>query len=82
MAAAVSTSGAFSPSAPRMLFEGRYFAPTGSVLPGRTYDVSLDGKRFLMLKDIEANQPESAGPPLVAVLNFFDELKRLAPPKR
>lgn len=38
------------------------------------YDVSTDGRRFLMIKDI--TEPDSE---LVVVLNWLDELKRLVP---
>jgi Tol biopolymer transport system component len=38
------------------------------------YDISPDGKRFLMLKDVEASVRE-----LTVVLNWFSELERLAP---
>jgi serine/threonine-protein kinase len=44
-----------------------------------TYDVSLDGRRFLMLK--EDQTAVSAGPAFVVVLNWFEELKRLVPTK-
>ena len=45
-----------------------------------TYDVSPDGKRFLMIKD--ARPPGEASPPsqLVVVQNWQEELKRLVPP--
>ena len=42
---------------------------------GRSYDVSPDGDRFLMLED--AN--DSATSEIVVVLNWFEELKRLVP---
>ena len=45
---------------------------------GRTYDVSADGTRFLMIKDAAAS---GTAPQLVVVLNFFEELKRLVPAK-
>jgi serine/threonine-protein kinase len=46
----------------------------------RTYDVSPDGKRFLLIKqDISANQPTT--PRIVVVQNFLEELKRLLPTK-
>lgn len=32
------------------LFEGRYFSSQGTGAFGRTYDVSPDGQRFLMIK--------------------------------
>jgi len=46
---------------------------------GRTYDVSPDGKRFLMIKP--GNGAESTSPPtsLVVVQHFDEELKRLVP---
>ena len=45
---------------------------------GQSYDVSPDGRRFLMIKD--AGAEEGAAPSqLVVVLNWFEELKRLPP---
>ena len=45
----------------------------------RTYDVSLDGQRFLMIKDA-AGPDQSASPPrIVVVQNWFEEVKRLVP---
>ena len=54
-----------------------YFAGAGAL--GRTYDVSPDGTRFLMIKDAAAST--GTAPQLVVVLNFFEELKRLVPTK-
>ncbi len=45
---------------------------------GRTYDVSPDGKRFLMIK--EGNPAgETAPTQVILVQNWTDELKRLVP---
>jgi serine/threonine-protein kinase len=44
---------------------------------GRTYAVSADGKRFLVIKN--AAQGPTISPQLVIVLNWVDELKRLVP---
>jgi Tol biopolymer transport system component len=44
----------------------------------RQYDISPDGQRFLMLKD-QAGSAE-ASPSIVVVQNWFEDLKRLAPP--
>ena len=44
----------------------------------RTYDVSPDGQRFLMVKQ-PANQ--AAAPQIIVVQNWFEELKRLVPVK-
>jgi eukaryotic-like serine/threonine-protein kinase len=62
----------FSAGTPTKLFGGRY---AGSPF-WRTYDVSPDGQRFLMIKDNTAgDQPAS----MVVVLNWFEELKARVP---
>ncbi len=60
---------AFSAGRPRVLFTGKYDA---APLTGHQhYDISLDGKRFLMIK-----HGEPAGPSAVqVVLNWSEELK-------
>jgi Tol biopolymer transport system component len=60
--------------APIKLFERRYYVPRNS---GRSYDVSLDGQRFLMIKGPGADAP----PALILVQHWDAELKRLAPTK-
>ena len=45
--------------------------------PYRTYDVSPDGKRFLAIKE---GGTEGATAQIIIVENWFEELKRLAPP--
>jgi Tol biopolymer transport system component len=46
----------------------------------RMYDVSPDGKRFLMIKqDVSSDQP---APRIVVVQNWLEELKRLVPTTR
>ena len=62
--------------APIKLFERRYFVPRNS---GRSYDVSLDGQRFLMIKG--PGTDASASPALILVQHWDAELKRLAPTK-
>ena len=54
---------------PEVVLEQRYFAHWA----GRTYDVSPDGKRFLMIKERESPAE------LILVQNWFEELKRLVP---
>ena len=63
----------FSAGRPRMLFEHTW----GPGTPHRNYDVSRDG-RFLMLLEGE-RPPALAATQMVLVLNWFEELKRLAP---
>jgi hypothetical protein len=58
---------------PVKLLDGRYYVG-GSIYVGRTYDVSPDGRRFLMMK-LDSMTPTS----IVVVLNWTEELKRLLP---
>jgi dipeptidyl aminopeptidase/acylaminoacyl peptidase len=74
MAVDISTQPGFSAGRPKLLFEGLYL-PTPVQSPN--YDVSPDGQRFLMVKPITAD--ESAPTQINVVLNWFDELKRVAP---
>jgi len=47
-------------------------------LAGRNYDVSLDGQRFLVVK--EATTPDAAPPELTVIQHFDALLQRLVPP--
>ena len=69
----------WSATAPTKLLDGGYIAPGGN--PGRTYDVSADGQRFLMIK--QGGGPESSATPtsIVVVQHWVEELKRLVPTK-
>ena len=59
-----------------LLFPGRSIYMTGQF--GRTYDVSLDGRRFLMIKHLGRAEGQS-GTRLVLVQNWLDEIERLLP---
>jgi serine/threonine-protein kinase len=65
----------FSAGAPRMLFEGRY----GATAAIRPYDVTADGRRFLMVQQKE--RPVVSVSNMVLVQNWFDELKARVPTK-
>jgi serine/threonine-protein kinase len=73
MAVPITTTPTFSAGAPRMVFEGP-FRIDG---PFRGYDVTPDGQRFLMVREIE--QPPSRVSQMVLVQNWIEELKRLVP---
>ena len=76
MAARVDARGsAWSASSPSKILDGPYM--TGGPVSGRTYDVSPDGRRFLMVKR-PANQASSQ---IVIVQNWLEELRRLVPSK-
>src|SRR5262249_29049607 len=67
----------FSAGSPARVFDGRYF----SNIAGRTYDVSPDGRRFLMIKDNAVADGASPQPTTLIVGEHWpEELKpRLSP---
>ena len=71
MAVPITTQSGFSAGEPRVLFEGRFEHVERH--PG--YDVSPDGKRFLMIRTPQESAPRQ----LNVILNWFQELERLAP---
>lgn len=75
----VDTRGAtWSAGTPAKILEGRYFTGGGTGNLSRSYDVSPDGQRFLMIK--QAGSDQTATPPqIIVVRNWFEELKRLVP---
>ena len=74
MVVSVETDPAFNTGRPQELFEGSYRIST--INPGfsQYYDISTDGKRFLMIKIEQQGEAQ-----LNVVLNWFEELKRLVP---
>jgi serine/threonine-protein kinase len=76
MAVEVETSPAFQARTPKMLFEAEHAQSfDGS---GQDYDVSPDGRRFVMLKQGVA--PQAQAGEMRVVLNWFEELRRRVPP--
>lgn len=76
----VSGGSSWAAAPPTQLFGGAYYAGSTTVL-GRTYDVSPDARRFLMIKPSAAVADEATTAPasLIVVRNWFEELKRLVP---
>ncbi len=74
MAVAVSAAPDFTPSKPTLLFEGHYETGLFGGNPGVNYDVAPDG-RFVMVKTEEG----LGSTQLNIILNWTEELKRLAP---
>jgi serine/threonine-protein kinase len=70
----------FNPGRVVKLFENDHYFGTGTGPSGsgRAFDLSLDGSRFLMIKE-QGITADAAVPSLVVVLNWFEELKRLVP---
>ena len=61
---------------PRELFGGRYDFSFRSIVSN--YDVTADGKLFLMVKRENSGDPDEVR----IVLNWFEELKRIVPVDR
>jgi eukaryotic-like serine/threonine-protein kinase len=72
----VQTGASFSAGKPRLLFEQPAYSNGG---PIRSWDISPDGRRFLMVLMGES-KPQPATE-MILVQNWFEELKRLCPAK-
>jgi serine/threonine-protein kinase len=75
MVVPVQTDRGFAAGNAKVVFEGVYATPLG----GRSYDVSLDGRRFLMIKEGAAAGDTARRPQIILVQNWSEELKRLLP---
>jgi Tol biopolymer transport system component len=71
----IATTQACSTGNPTKLFDERYY----SAVSARSYDVSPDGQRFLMIKDVPTDQGAAASAGMVVVLNWLEELKARLP---
>jgi len=79
MSVRVERGSTWTAGTPTKLIDGQYYFGAGTPL-SRTYDVSPDGRKFLMIK--EARPTGDAPPPqLVIVQSWLEELKRLVPTK-
>jgi hypothetical protein len=76
-AASVDLNPTFKPGPVVRLFPNAGYRGSGASATGRTYDVSHDGHRFLMIK-VEPDLAATASS-IVVVLNWFEELKRAVP---
>jgi serine/threonine protein kinase/Tol biopolymer transport system component len=73
MAVAVETEPSFKPGKAEVLFQGKYDSE---------WDISPDGKRFLMLKQAaQTVKPTESLRKINIVLNWFEELKQKVPVK-
>jgi hypothetical protein len=78
MAVSVETEPVFKAGNPEMLFQAPDFGYSFADL--NNWDISHDGKRFLMMKlaTIESTE-ETSRPTINIVLNWFEELKERIP---
>jgi serine/threonine-protein kinase len=80
IAVSVQTAPTFKPGKPGILFQGTYVS--ASLQDAHTWDISPDGKRFLMMKATAAIASAEEGPRRInIVLNWIDELKQRVPVK-
>jgi hypothetical protein len=76
MAVPISSGDDFASGPPIELFA----APIYADLVGRTFDVSPDGQRFLMVKEhATESTPAPPSTAIVVVLNWAEELKQRVP---
>jgi hypothetical protein len=69
----------FEAGTPRKLFAVPYVVRALGLGLGRTYDVSADGQRFLMIKESGGADERPPSPRMILVQSWFEELKRLVP---
>ena len=80
MRVGVDRSTSWTATAPEQVVKRGYFLGPTNGTAGRSYDISPDGKRFLMIKEMPSDQI-AASPQIVVVQHFDEELKRLVPTK-
>ena len=78
MRVGVERGPSWAATAPTQLIKEGYATVTGGFL-GRTYDISPDGQRFLMIKDGPGTAQAAASVTLIVVQHFDEELRRLVP---
>jgi serine/threonine-protein kinase len=76
MAVAIETGQTFKAGKPETLFQRTYTSSTFGQ-EGHPWDISRDGKRFLMMKEVATKTPQKIN----IVLNWFEELKQRVPVK-
>ena len=74
VAVPIQTEPTFTPGTPQLLFDGPYWFAA----PGRGYDITPDGKRFLIIKAQSVNE-DAAPSRITVVLNWFQELTERVP---
>jgi hypothetical protein len=80
MTVAVQTEPVFKAGKPVVLFQGKYVPRSSG--NQRPWDISADGKRFLMMKDAAPADNQAEAPRKInIVLNWLEELKQRVPVK-
>ena len=81
MAVPVETEPTFKPGNPRVLFKGSYFTFGLGQIAFAPWDISPDGKRFLMLRETAGDDPtqQVSEPKINIVINWFEDLRQRVP---
>jgi eukaryotic-like serine/threonine-protein kinase len=74
----IKTAPSFTASQPRLLFDGKGGKYETALASRPNFDITSDGKRFLMLQPVDNGQSSAQ---MKVVSNWFDELKRRVPAK-
>jgi eukaryotic-like serine/threonine-protein kinase len=77
----VKTGSAFERGTPEKVVDASPYLVRPRWGSGRMYDVSADGKRFLMIKETSGADEPPPSARIILVQNWFEELKRLVPRK-
>jgi eukaryotic-like serine/threonine-protein kinase len=77
MSTRVTPGATWTASSPVKVMDGRFFLGGANFV--RQYDVSPDGKRFLMIKSVDDATRPPTPTSIVVVRNWHEELKRLVP---
>ena len=75
---AITTDPSFSASRPKRLFDGSFVLDKPQVGLAN-YDIDPDGRRFVMVARTSENDNATGASALTVILNWDEELKRLAP---
>lgn len=79
MRVGVEPGPAWAATTPSVLLKEGYFTSAAGLF-GRSYDVSPDGQRFLLIKSTpSSDQTAASRPSLIIVQNWFEELKARVP---
>ncbi len=80
MGVSVERASSWAATTPTVVVKEGYYLG-GAANNGRTYDISADGQRFLVIKNDVGSNQTSASPRVIVVQHWAEELKRLVPTK-
>ena len=79
MGVEVGSGPRWNAGAPKQIIAGGEYVVGPDGNPYRTYDISLDGRKFLMLKNASGSEDSESMPHMIVVKNWFEELTRRVP---